>query len=382
MPDQENRYIDSVNIKNLFLIKDLFLEGLGDKKEIYFLGENGDGKTLLLQGIVLAFGWEYLSQKLPTEVAEALDVMKGRKREDFVARLKNGVVINATPREPARSAGDFTVCFAYGVSRNSLSGDSHLNVMSLFARNRSMQNPEHWLKDLYLKDLEGTSAFSLGTAKALLNQVLDKGIDIEVSSDGVTFKEKGSDLKLNQLSEGYRSVMMWVIDFLSRLNYIFPFVSNTKDFRGVCIVDEIGLHLHPKWEMKLVRQLREWFPGIQFFFTTHSPVTILGASDDAVFYKLYKENSEVKVSRQYSAHEMRHQLANGLITSPLFDLTSARMRALGKDELPDTSESYLHSRVHDAVRKRLDKLKADGKVHFETQEVDALIAEALDSFES
>ena len=45
--------IDEINIKNFFSIKELYLTDLKNKKEIYIVGENGDGKTLLLQAISL-----------------------------------------------------------------------------------------------------------------------------------------------------------------------------------------------------------------------------------------------------------------------------------------------------------------------------------------
>ena len=55
------------------------------------------------------------------------------------------------------------------------------------------------------------------------------------------------------------------------------------------LVDEIGVYLHPKWQYTIVRKLRSWFPLVQFIFTTHSPIVIMGASKDAAFYKVYKE---------------------------------------------------------------------------------------------
>ena len=55
----ESTFLDSIKIKNYFSLKDIEITDLKDKKEIYFVGENGDGKTILLQAILLALKKEY-----------------------------------------------------------------------------------------------------------------------------------------------------------------------------------------------------------------------------------------------------------------------------------------------------------------------------------
>ncbi|MBK8563034.1 MAG: AAA family ATPase [Saprospiraceae bacterium] len=49
-----------------------------------------------------------------------------------------------------------------------------------------------------------------------------------------------------------------------------------KEGGGIVIIDEIDLHLHPRWQRKIVRKLTEVFPKLQFIITTHSPL-ILGS---------------------------------------------------------------------------------------------------------
>jgi len=51
---EEVTYLKSISIKNYFSLKDVPLDDLENKREIYILGENGDGKTLFLQAILLA----------------------------------------------------------------------------------------------------------------------------------------------------------------------------------------------------------------------------------------------------------------------------------------------------------------------------------------
>ena len=43
---------------------------------------------------------------------------------------------------------------------------------------------------------------------------------------------------------------------------------------GMVLIDEIDVHLHPKWQRRVVRDLKETFPRIQFVCTSHSPFVI------------------------------------------------------------------------------------------------------------
>lgn len=43
---------------------------------------------------------------------------------------------------------------------------------------------------------------------------------------------------------------------------------------GVVLIDELDVHLHPKWQRRVIEDLRRTFPMIQFVCTTHSPFLI------------------------------------------------------------------------------------------------------------
>ena len=44
-----------------------------------------------------------------------------------------------------------------------------------------------------------------------------------------------------------------------------------KKTSGVVLIDEIDMHLHPRWQQTILKQLQDAFPKIQFIVTTHSP---------------------------------------------------------------------------------------------------------------
>lgn len=82
------------------------------------------------------------------------------------------------------------------------------------------------------------------------------------------------ELEILQLSQGERSLLALVGDIARRLAMMNPSMSNPLDGEGIILIDEVDLHLHPRWQRTIVRRLRETFPNCQFLLTTHSPLVI------------------------------------------------------------------------------------------------------------
>ena len=81
-------------------------------------------------------------------------------------------------------------------------------------------------------------------------------------------------LDLGQLSDGERSFLAMITDLSRRLVLANPKMQNPLEGEGVVLIDELELHLHPKWQREVVEKLRRTFPKIQFICTTHSPFII------------------------------------------------------------------------------------------------------------
>lgn len=207
----------------------------------------------------------------------------------------------------------------------------------------------------------------------MLHNVLEKNVSVEFEGIEVYFFEKGSKLKFDQLSEGYKSVIIFVCDLIFRLVQNQPAVDSTQDLQAIVLVDEIDLHLHPKWQFNIVKKLRILFPNIQFIFSTHSPAIIQGASDDAVIYRVYRneKDGETRLSNAYFRKNLDHLMINSLVTSPLFGMESARMNV--KDNNSDTSDSYLLHKINNKISEELAKRKKGGIEFISEVEIDNLI---------
>jgi predicted ATP-binding protein involved in virulence len=84
----------------------------------------------------------------------------------------------------------------------------------------------------------------------------------------------GVGLDLSQLSDGERSFVALISDLGRRLALANPMLENPLHGAGVVLIDELELHLHPKWQREVREKLRTTFPNIQFITTTHSPFVI------------------------------------------------------------------------------------------------------------
>jgi predicted ATP-binding protein involved in virulence len=80
-----------------------------------------------------------------------------------------------------------------------------------------------------------------------------------------------TNLALDQLSDGYRNLLAIIIDFARRLAVANPYMDNPLEASGILLIDEIELHLHPKWQQTIIPNLRKVFPNTQLIVTTHSP---------------------------------------------------------------------------------------------------------------
>ena len=87
--------------------------------------------------------------------------------------------------------------------------------------------------------------------------------------------KKGSNLfNLNQLSDGEQCYLALISDLSRRLVIANPQSQDPLKERGIVLLDEIELHLHPSWQKEVIDKLKTVFPNIQFFITTHSPLVV------------------------------------------------------------------------------------------------------------
>lgn len=106
----------------------------------------------------------------------------------------------------------------------------------------------------------------------------------------ITNKE-GEDLRIEQLSGGYKAVLSIVSDIAKRLSVANPHSDNPLEEEAIILIDELDLHLHPKWQKTITNDLKRTFPNCQFIITTHSPFIIQSLNKEEVI-NIEKDNNE------------------------------------------------------------------------------------------
>ena len=130
--------------------------------------------------------------------------------------------------------------------------------------------------------------------------------------------EDGSkhELRIEQLSEGYKIVIAMVADLAARMAEANPEMENPLNTSGIVLIDEVDLHLHPKWQREILIQLTKVFPNLQFIVSTHSPVIVVGAAEIAQVVNLNTINDDENL------HQNGIQVSNvgQVLLSDLFGL--------------------------------------------------------------
>lgn len=105
-----------------------------------------------------------------------------------------------------------------------------------------------------------------------------------------------------------------MVDFAKGLFDHYPDSKNPLAEPAVCLVDEIDLHLHPKFQRTIIKFLTETFPNTQFIVTAHSPL-IVQSAEDANIILLKREGNETHVAEGVDVHSWR---IDQILSSDLF----------------------------------------------------------------
>ena len=193
-----------------------------------------------------------------------------------------------------------------------------------------------------------------------LLQLMDNIKHIEVEKNRLLFYEKEdpeSGKIIKQLASGNRMLFTWIGDLLIRLKYInfeHPF-----EVKGIVFIDELDLHLHPKWQSELPSILSKNLPNVQFVASTHSPVPLLGAPENSVFIKVDRNESEgIKAFRlEKLEKEIKLLRPNNILTSDIFDFDF--YERLSENELENlySEDHYQDIKKNREIENRLRKVE-------------------------
>ena len=97
--------------------------------------------------------------------------------------------------------------------------------------------------------------------------------------EDITYAEDGKTMLVNYLSAGYQSLLWMLMEISFRIALLNPELSDYSQAEGIVLIDEIDMHLHPRWQWEILDALHSSFPKVQFIAATHSPIIISSFKD-------------------------------------------------------------------------------------------------------
>jgi hypothetical protein len=165
----------------------------------------------------------------------------------------------------------------------------------VFGENVALSESLLWLRELNYRRLEGAHEESelLNSLTLFVNQpgFLPNDVRLKgVTSKATEFEDaNGSMVPVEDLGDGYRSILSMTFELIRQLNDLFTTDRVFSQDRsqvvapGVVLIDEVDAHLHPNWQKEIGFWLTRHFPNIQFVVTTHSPLVCHAATSGSIF---------------------------------------------------------------------------------------------------
>ncbi len=256
------------------------------------------------------------------------------RKESRITNVKHVGAFSKRVKEP--------LILAYGAGRHPVvsnvdKGTTTDPIASLFKVTASLCDAEELLYKLDHSSLKGNADAKsfLESLKNMISVILpdiQRPQDIQIlgpsptlgypfKQTGVHVKTSSGDVSLSQLSLGYQTVFAWTVDIAWWLLKHYPGSLKPLHEPAIVIVDEIDLHLHPRWQRKIREDLTSLFPRVQFIATAHSPLMAQSSLGENMAVVRWLDDHTVINNDPIAIHDWR---LDQVITSDLFGFESAR----------------------------------------------------------
>lgn len=131
-------------------------------------------------------------------------------------------------------------------------------------------------------------------------------IDKNIQGKNITYN-------INQLSDGYKTVLAMIMDIAGRMGEANPNKENPLESEALIMIDEVDLHLHPRWQQTILIDLQNTFPNAQFIVTTHSPQVLTTVhSENIQAIKLIDNKPKIEIY-DFSYGAKSHELLDEIL---------------------------------------------------------------------
>lgn len=357
--------IDLINFKNFDEIHAEFTPGIN-----LLVGGNGSGKTSILEGINIALGSFFGSQEQKMQRMIEFDEIRivDGIRAAITSVIAYSEMIDGSwnrnmKRDTRTNDGkgiklasaygqNFLELFENPLDRTVAPLISYYSTQRLFkdssASSKQKYDPANSRRNGYLQCLkESAIKFTLNDwlAKAVIKRAtmqikeieevdlvlenVEKAIretlilflnlpedfslkiypDPEFDNELFVNYDKEHNLPISYYSDGFRNLVYLIFDMVWRASQLNPWLDLqglAEHVFGVVTIDEIDLHLHPKWQSKAIEIVQKLFPKVQFFITTHSPSVVANMEHGTLY--VINNNQIVRHNEDYFGKQINYIL--------------------------------------------------------------------------
>ncbi|WP_426336646.1 AAA family ATPase [Pseudoduganella sp. R-31] len=382
------RFIEKIELRNIRAIKRLTLQPAfseqGPGSWLMLLGENGAGKSTVLQAIACALIGQKGVDSLELKAASFL--RRGCARGEVriqVSGLSAPITLSlerGSDRITVDPPDPKLMILGYGATRllagavQPDDGKTHFKVRNLFDPHAPLSDGRPWLHD---------------APRATFNRHVRSLSTLLPRQDTATFSRRGGVVyvetpgarnSLEDLSSGYQAILALALDIMSVMRRGWDDMDGAE---GVVLIDEVDAHLHPRWKMKIVPLLRRLFPRVQFIATSHEPLTLRSLNSAEVAVLRRSSDGEVTATTAADAEipSPRFMRIEQLLKSELFGLHST------EDPIVESMfEEYYNLLAKHSLgpeeRKKLASLRGDlaNKRQMGSTQRERIVLQAADEF--
>ena len=317
----ENFRIESLEINKIGAFEHIKMDFPVKKKEYTHLaeihiltGENGTGKSTILENLTV------ICDEKPgrnTNTNNKFHKYSGGGKKRYVVandHLKTEYINKRTLELKGIEQEYELAFFAYSgfrrINNIFLEGVKEIHELALhdsmdFEKSTSPENQKiffQWIANTIAKgliakgkgDISKSEYFrnSIVYIESAISAIIEKPILFEIDDNfNVLLKMDGLILHFDVLSDGLKSLIIWLGDLLMRMERL-KWKDDLPIFERnfILFLDEIEVHLHPAWQRKILPVVQKLFKNAQIFISTHSPF-VVGSVDGAWVHKLKKDGA-------------------------------------------------------------------------------------------
>ncbi len=317
------------------------------RKNTIFVGQNGTGKTAILQALALITAGEDTLRKTPflpedfiqnkkhsceieavffadsgEELMLSLRMQQGQSQTDF---LKKNALSLGEFKKAIRITGDEFFIAGYGALRQTIArafASSKINLRqqaigSLLGNRTSLQALDFVAQEFHSKGGQTGGRHLRETLNAFLPPELScKGFS--TAKGKLQFDTPDGLLSQEHLALGWQVWLNWLADFAFHASQKSSFKKHPFSARGILLFDEPDLHLHPLWQRQILPLLNHHLPDMQIIAGSHSPLCAQQAGRDEL-YALYRNDARQVKLLPFVGKPFR-MLPHQLLMSPMFGL--------------------------------------------------------------